>query len=40
MEFLEITRRTGKTQIQWIAELGLLGPRTIIGHGIFLDHHS
>jgi cytosine/adenosine deaminase-related metal-dependent hydrolase len=40
MEFLEITRRTGKTQIQWLDELGLLGPRSIIGHGIFLDHHS
>jgi len=40
MEFLEVTRRYGKTQIQWLNELGLLGPRTIIGHGIFLDHHS
>ena len=40
MEFLEITRRHGKTPIQWLAELGILGPRTTIGHGIFLDHHS
>jgi cytosine/adenosine deaminase-related metal-dependent hydrolase len=40
MEFLEITRRTGRTQIEWLEELGVLGPETIIGHGIFLDHHS
>lgn len=40
MEFLEMTRRTGKTQIQWLHELGVLGPSTIIGHGVFLDHHS
>ncbi|MEE2980938.1 MAG: amidohydrolase family protein [Pseudomonadota bacterium] len=40
MEFLEMTRRHGKTQIQWLHELGILGPRTTIGHGIFLDHHS
>jgi cytosine/adenosine deaminase-related metal-dependent hydrolase len=40
MEFLEITRRTGRTQLEWLEELGVLGPDTIIGHGIFLDHHS
>ncbi len=40
MEFLEMTRRHGKSQIQWLHELGILGPRTTIGHGIFLDHHS
>ncbi|MEX2297485.1 MAG: amidohydrolase family protein [Dongiaceae bacterium] len=40
MEFLEMTRRTGRTQLEWLEELGVLGPETIIGHGIFLDHHS
>lgn len=40
MEFLEVTRRYGTTQIQWLAEHDLLGPDVIIGHGIFLDHHS
>jgi len=40
MEFLEMTRRTGLTQVQWLAEHELLDPTLIIGHGIFLDHHS
>ena len=38
-EFHEITRRTGMTPIEWLEHLGVLGERTIIGHGIFLDHH-
>lgn len=38
-EFHEMTRRTGKTPIQWLHSLGALGPNSIIGHGIFLDHH-
>jgi 5-methylthioadenosine/S-adenosylhomocysteine deaminase len=38
-EFHEIFRRHGKTPIQWLAALGALGRHTIIGHGIFLDHH-
>jgi cytosine/adenosine deaminase-related metal-dependent hydrolase len=39
VEFQEITRRHGVTPIQWLGGLGVLGPRTIIGHAIFLDHH-
>jgi 5-methylthioadenosine/S-adenosylhomocysteine deaminase len=39
-EFLEMVRRHGKTPIQFAADLGLLGPRTIVGHGIFIDEHS
>ncbi len=39
-EFHEMTRRHGKTPIQWLASIGALSPDTIIGHGIFLDHHS
>jgi cytosine/adenosine deaminase-related metal-dependent hydrolase len=38
-EFHEIIRRHGKTPIEWLDSLGVLSPRTIIGHGIFLDHH-
>lgn len=38
-EFHEITRRHGMTPIEWLGHLGVLGPRSIIGHGIFLDHH-
>lgn len=38
-EFHEIFRRTGKTPIGWLESLGVLSERTIIGHGIFLDHH-
>jgi cytosine/adenosine deaminase-related metal-dependent hydrolase len=40
VEFHEITRRHGRTPIQWLDELGVLGAGSIIGHGIFLDHHS
>jgi 5-methylthioadenosine/S-adenosylhomocysteine deaminase len=40
VEFHEITRRHGMTPIEWLDSLGVLGPQTIIGHGIFLDHHS
>jgi 5-methylthioadenosine/S-adenosylhomocysteine deaminase len=39
-EFHEIVRRHGKTPIEWLDSLGVLSPRTIIGHGIFLDNHS
>jgi cytosine/adenosine deaminase-related metal-dependent hydrolase len=39
VEFHEITRRTGRTPIGWLDSMGLLGDRSIIGHGIFLDDH-
>ena len=38
-EFHEMVRRHGKTPIGWLHSLGALGRNTIIGHGIFLDHH-
>lgn len=38
-EFHEITRRHGVTPIRWLHDLGVLGPGTIVGHGIFLDDH-
>ena len=40
MEFLEMTRRNGNTQVQWLAERDLLSSTLTIGHGIFMDHHS
>jgi len=40
VEFQEIMRRHGKTPIEWLHELGALGPNALIGHGIFLDHHD
>jgi cytosine/adenosine deaminase-related metal-dependent hydrolase len=39
-EFFEIVRRHGMTPVQWCDRLGLLGPRSAIGHAIYLDHHS
>ena len=39
VEFHEITRRHGVTPIEWLDSLGVLSERSIIGHGIFLDHH-
>ena len=39
LEFLVMTRRHGKTPLQWADDIGLLGPRTIIGHAIFIDEH-
>jgi 5-methylthioadenosine/S-adenosylhomocysteine deaminase len=38
-EFAEVLRRTRLTPIRWLHANGVLGPRTILGHAIFLDHH-
>lgn len=38
-EFHEMFRRHGRTPIGWLHSIGGLGRHTIIGHGIFLDHH-
>ena len=40
VEFHEITRRHGMTPIEWLGSLGVLSDRTLIGHSIFLDHHT
>lgn len=40
LEFHEMVRRTGLTSIQWLDKQKLLGPTTIIGHAMILDHHS
>jgi cytosine/adenosine deaminase-related metal-dependent hydrolase len=40
LEFNEMVNRHGKTPIQWAKEIGVLGPRTTLGHAIFVDDHS
>jgi len=40
VEVREMIRRHGVTPIQWAARIGLLAPRTILGHAIFVDEHS
>src|SRR5229473_1747929 len=39
-EVREMIRRHGQTPVQWAHALGLLGPGTILGRALFLDHHS
>jgi cytosine/adenosine deaminase-related metal-dependent hydrolase len=39
VEVREIIRRHGVTPIQWAAGIGLLTPRSILGHAIFVDEH-
>ncbi|MFI5003313.1 MAG: amidohydrolase family protein [Reyranellales bacterium] len=39
VEFNEMVRRHGKTPIEWLEQIGVLGPDLIIGHGIFLSDH-
>ena len=38
-EFYEMQRRHGQTPIGWMDDIGVLTDRSIIGHGIFMDHH-
>lgn len=40
VEVQEMIRRHGRTPIQWAADIGILGPGTILGHALFLDTHS
>lgn len=40
VEFDEITRRHGVTPLEWLDNLGVLGPGSIIGHGIFLNDYG
>ena len=40
MEFSELMRRHGKSPVQWLDSLGILDEQTILGHCIYLDHHS
>ncbi|MDM0071571.1 amidohydrolase family protein [Variovorax sp. J31P207] len=39
VEFAEMTRRHGRTPIEWLSDIGLLDEHLVIGHGIFLNDH-
>jgi 5-methylthioadenosine/S-adenosylhomocysteine deaminase len=39
-EFQEMTRRHGMTPIEWLHEIGFLGPRTLLGHAIIVGGSS
>ncbi len=39
-EFQEMTRRHGKTPIEWLREIGFLGPDVILGHAIIVGGGS
>ncbi len=39
-EFNEMTRRHGRTPIEWLADLEFLGPTTLLGHAIFITGNS
>jgi len=40
VEFSEMLRRHGKSPVQWLDSLGVLDDHVILGHCIYLDHHS
>lgn len=40
VEFQEMARRHGKSPVQWLADIGLLGPHTLLGHTMFVDSQS
>ena len=43
VEFREMERRNGRTPIEWLLDIGFLGPRgpkAIVGHAIFPNSHS
>ena len=39
-EFQEMTRRHGRTPVEWLSDLGFLGPRTLLGHAVFVAGNS
>ncbi|RMF91527.1 MAG: hypothetical protein D6736_05040 [Nitrospinota bacterium] len=40
MEFHNIVRMHGKTPIEFLADIGILGPTTILGHAMVISDHS
>ncbi|NLE76301.1 MAG: amidohydrolase family protein [Chloroflexi bacterium] len=38
-DFQEMLRRTGKTPIQWLADLGFLGPEVSLTHAVYTTQH-
>ena len=39
-EFLVMVDRHGKSPVQFAHDLGILSPRTVLGHAMFIDEHS
>jgi 5-methylthioadenosine/S-adenosylhomocysteine deaminase len=39
-EFLVMVDRHGKSPVQFARDLGILSPRTVLGHAMFIDEHS
>src|SRR3954467_6024863 len=39
-EFQEMTRRHGRTPVEWLSDIGFLGPRTLLGHAVFVTGTS
>jgi len=39
IEFHEMTRRHGITPVEFMAKMGLLNPRSVLAHAIFIDKH-
>jgi len=39
-EHLEIMRRHGQTPVEFLATRGMIGPQVILGHAVYLAHHS
>ncbi len=39
VEFLLMAKRHGVSPIKWASNIGLLSPRTTLGHAIFVDEH-
>ena len=39
-EFRTMVERTGVTPVRWLADIGVLDDSTLLGHAIYLDHHS
>jgi 5-methylthioadenosine/S-adenosylhomocysteine deaminase len=39
-EFQEMTRRHGRTPVEWLADIAFLGPRTVLGHAVFTAGNS
>jgi cytosine/adenosine deaminase-related metal-dependent hydrolase len=39
-EFQEMTRRHGRTPVEWLSDIGFLGPRTLLGHAVFVTGNS
>jgi cytosine/adenosine deaminase-related metal-dependent hydrolase len=39
-EFQEMTRRHGRTPVEWLSDIGFLGPRTLLGHAVFVSGNS